>query len=92
MLRARDLIDQEFGGVKNLHAELAAIGHDYPVDTVYKWRHRNSVPGEVLALCLVALERKRGAPVSLDRYVETKKCKSSNAKPGSTGAPLGIFD
>lgn len=92
MFQARAFIDSEFGSHRNLHAELNAAGVKVPAETVYKWRQRGSIPGDMLAACLSVLEARNGSPTSVSAYMEAGKWAKPKPKSERSGARPSIFD
>lgn len=85
-------IDDECGGAQALQQSLSGTPCEVPVNTVHKWRQRNMMPGDALALMLHMLEAEAGKPVSLKPYfMEAQPCPLSPKKPSSTGSLPDVF-
>lgn len=94
MFRADTFITKEFGGVPAYREFLVKNNvKPPPMDTMYKWKHRNSIPGSWLAitLCFAALRDRK--QIDLKKYVESSPiCPKPRKKPSSTGNTASIFD
>lgn len=93
MFDAKAFIDSEFGGPRPLFEALLDYDPKLTINAVYKWRHRNSLPGDVLAVCLHILESRKGFPLSVTTYLAgSASCPSAlPEKPTFTGEPPDIF-
>lgn len=88
-------IFEDFGGIRPLHEALAERWGDRapPLDTVRKWKERNSVPGEHLIAVLAAREDRVGRPVSVhDFLLGDAPCAILKKKPMPTGDVPSVFD
>lgn len=88
-------IFEDFGGIRPLHEALAEQWGDRapPLDTVRKWKERNSVPGEHLIAVLAVRELRAGRPVSVHDFLAGDvECANLKKRPTLTGAALSVFD
>lgn len=70
MFDARKFLCEKFATPNRLAAFILAFGYAPPKEeTIYKWFHRESVPGEWFPVLLALLELEEGRPVSVSPYL-----------------------
>ncbi len=82
-------IDEQFGGV----VPLSEAHPHWPRAQIHKWRQRNSLPGQDLAMLLEIIEKRDLGPVSILGYLQGTTCSTdSKPKPSTTGPTSNVFD
>lgn len=94
MFRADLFISNEFGNVPAYREFLVKNNvSPPPLDTMYKWKNRNSIPGSWLAITLSFTATRGRKAVDLKKYIESSLlCPDPPRKPRDTACTSSIFD